>query len=74
MTSRRTLAVDKILSILIQEDKNEDVEDHLSEDNVQSDFEDEFVDNEPEKESHLLSDGEDLSQSSPEVKRGQVNF
>lgn len=46
MTSRRTLTEDEILSLLNKEDENDgnvplesdsEVEDHLSEDNVQSD-------------------------------------
>lgn len=55
MTSRKTLAEDEICSLLGREDNNDgdvplqshsEIEDHLSEENVQSDIEDKYVDNE----------------------------
>lgn len=70
MTSRSGQKENEILSFLYQEDENDgnlplesdsEVDDHLSEDNVHSDFEDTFIENEPEEESHHSSDGEDLS-------------
>lgn len=51
MTSRRALAEDEIGLLLAQEDENGDtqesdseIEDHESEDDVQSDVEDEYID------------------------------
>lgn len=65
MANRGTLVEEEIVTILNREDNGDEplesdseIDDHLSEDDVQSDYEDEFIDS-------LISDEEDWSHSSP---------
>lgn len=72
MGTRKALQEDEICSLLNQEDEDVgsereesdiEIEDHVSEDDVQSDFEDEYMDNEEPEESNNVPESEDLSQT-----------